>query len=104
VQTLLDLQESMGITPKALDERPKLEGHLVVGHSIFNEVASGRRYASSSPLRLGPAEILAYVQLHNVRPAEVEAIADTVQLFDDAWFDAETEQRREKNPQTEAKK
>ena len=83
----------MGFTPPALLDRPKLEGELAIGYSIFCEVSLGRKYSQGYPLRIGPREMLDYFQLHHAKPDEYAAVSDMVFKIDDAWLSCQVEER-----------
>jgi hypothetical protein len=65
LKTLIEIQESTGITPKALENRPFLEPSLYIYVTSFYDLSASRSYAGmGSALPIAISEILAYCNFY----------------------------------------
>lgn len=88
METLLKFQQSSGITPKALANRPVLAEHLVYYWQLFSELAEERVYSGmGEPRGLSLQNFLAYAALYQFTRLEVQQSWEYVRLIDGLWMD-----------------
>lgn len=62
-KTLLEIQRSTGVTPRALQERPRLEPGASPSWDAFWLLSGGRGSGMQGPLPVALSEILSYLHL-----------------------------------------
>ena len=93
IEYLEGLQESLGITPKALLTRPEL--HELGGeiYTAFNTLSSSRGYGMSGPLALTIESMFAYCQMFYIDQVDERAsFVNFMQRLDAAYLAAKAEQ------------
>lgn len=89
---LLDMQESTGITPQALKNKPAIDSRLAFIHEAFLEMHSERGYLDGGhPRRLSFGVALKYAQLYELTMAEARWLWGYIKIIDRGWCDAHSE-------------
>jgi hypothetical protein len=85
---LLKFQESSGITPKALENRPDLAEHLKFYWAVFDELSGLRTYSDmGSPRPIFLREFLDYAGLWQFTRLETQDCWRYVRLIDKEWIE-----------------
>jgi len=94
---LLKFAEESGITPKALENRPKLSAHLQYGYKVFWELSETRQSAFAGINRLSLAEFNHYCFLNEIQRQEAQDLWWQISTLDRA-FKAYMQEKAEKKP------
>lgn len=88
IQTLLDIRDSTGLVPKALQEVPVLDDRLSFFYGVFSELHEERRYSASGvPSRIPLTGFIAYCDFYRVPQIDREWMWSIVRIFDRVWVD-----------------
>lgn len=87
METLLEAQEAMGVTPKALLDRPRLEQHDRYYLEAFHDLAASRRYNQAGVQPIPVADIAAYLDLCAIDlPTERYRLFQLIRRLDGAYL------------------
>lgn len=92
---LLQMQETQGITPPALERRPELDGHQTWVVSEFRKLSRDRGYTEGGPLPLSTGVIRTYFDAFQMHDFDFDDFHEQMTTVDDIWL-AEVTARREK--------
>ena len=92
---LLQMQETQGITPPALERRPNLDRRLSWVVSEFRKLSRDRGYTDGGPLPLTTGVIRTYYDAFQMHDFDFDDFHEKMVAIDDIWV-AEVTAKREK--------
>jgi hypothetical protein len=94
IEILKKFQESSGITPAALANRPKLEEHLHFVWDLFHELAESRDYSDmGSAKALDLTKFLSHACLWQFTRCEAQETWQLVRVLDREWLRLQSERQ-----------
>lgn len=102
---LVKMEEEQGITPPALERRPKLDGYQTWLKEEFSKLSRDRRYNESGPLPLSTGDIRTYYDAFQMHDFEFDNFHLWMTTIDDIWLEQVTIKRKkaQKAPTTNHK-
>ena len=92
---LLKMEEQQGITPPALERRPKLDRYQTWLVEEFRNLSRDRPYTDNGPLPLSTGIIRTYYDAFQMQDFDFDDFHLKMTMVDDIWL-AEVTARREK--------
>jgi hypothetical protein len=104
IETLKKFQESSGIVPTALANRPKLLDHLRFSWELFHELAESRDFGDmGSPKPLDLNGFLAHASLWQFTRVEAQENWELVRVLDGTWLRLKAERQAKAAPKAKLK-
>lgn len=93
---LLAIAKASGFLPRALQNRPTLDEHLVFYFEAFQDLSRSRSYSQAGPQPLAMGEILAYCQMFDIEGYEFrKKLLALVQALDRTYREVVSEQAQQ---------
>ena len=100
---LLEMQETQGITPPALERRPKLTAWQSWLISEFSCLSRDRRYTDSGPCFLHTGAIKQYYDAFELHYFDFDDFYSWMTLIDGIWLDEVAKKREREQKASESK-
>ena len=86
LKVLFDMQEDMGVTPKALENKPELVRRWEYPKELFDCLSGSRRYTSAGPANIPLSEYDKYAKAYGFSQTEYTEYWEDLQVVDSVWL------------------